>query len=154
MPISHWSFEQQVRQIRGYELLVRTEEHIRRFINVAFTQQYGAAWLRGVPAKLKEEVARRRGAFPPGLSISDFLSEVNFGDYKKILRPRGSRQNPFSSRLKDTKTVGARLTSINKYRCQLAHSRPLSEAELTSLEAESKELFRELRVRKPRPPPK
>src|SRR5262245_13045834 len=62
LPIHRWTFEEQLRQERAYDLIVRTEEHIRRFLEHTLSKHYGNSWMSsGIPVAIQRKIVRRGG---------------------------------------------------------------------------------------------
>lgn len=133
MPFSRWSFDEQLRQRQAYDLIVRTEEHIRGYLERTLSKHYGKNWLRsGIPTAIQRKVVARGGIAKTAAAITDFLASLDFGDYKSVILHPPNWRLVSSSKLRDRKTLAAVLTEVNRYRRSVAHSRRLSETEFTS----------------------
>jgi hypothetical protein len=133
--------EEQLRQGRAYNLILRAEEHIRRFI------EYNLVTTR-IPRAIQRKVTARSGALNPNWTIKDLLRRVDFADYKTLMFDSPNWALVFSHRIKDRKTVATRLMELNIYRRSVAHSRLLSEAEFMSLKANVDSVVRQLKLRR------
>ena len=146
IPIPRWSFEEQLRQGQAYDLIVRTEEHIRRYLERTLSKHYGKRWLRsGIPTAIQSKVIARGGTAKTAAAITDFLAS---GDYKSVILHPPNWRLVSSSKLKHRKTLAALLTEVNRYRRSVAHSRRLSETEFASLEVNVGFLTQAFRLRK------
>lgn len=149
MPIPRWSFDEQLRQGQAYDLIVRTEEHIRRYLERTLSKHYGKSWLRsGIPTAIQRKVIARGGTAKTAAAITDFLASLDFGDYKSVILHPPNWRLISSSKLKDHKRVAALLTEVNRFRRSVAHSRRLSETEYASLQVNVRRLTHAFSFRK------
>jgi len=147
--VSRWTIEEQLRQPRAYDLIVRAEEQIRRFIEYNLMKHYGEHWLtNGISPAIQKKVINRTQALHVNWTVTDFLRKLDFGDYKTVILHPLNWRPVFSRQIKDRKAIAARLTELNAYRRSVAHSRPLSKAEFFSLTANVKGLVRQLKLRR------
>jgi hypothetical protein len=75
--VSRWTIEEQLRQPRAYDLIVRAEEHIRRFIECNLLKHYGEHWLtNGISPAIQKKVINRTRALCVNWTVTDFLRKL------------------------------------------------------------------------------
>lgn len=112
-----------------YKIYFTLENSIRDMIKTVLQEKYGSDWLKHIPKKVLDGMNKfRKEEMESGMEISnDILEYAYFGDLITILE---SNERDFDN-IGDLKKAKPILSSFNKSRNVVAHSRMLTQDEIS-----------------------